>query len=117
MPLPHGEHADVPITKVQEYLLAETHPVGWAKARFFKTLGFREDAPEALQAALLQIARTGVLIEEQQSRFGSKYVVDGYITGPELASTQVRTVWILEPGSARPRFVTAYPAPGLRRDP
>jgi hypothetical protein len=91
------------------------HPVGWAKARFFRALGFHEDAPDVLQAALLRVAQLGVVVATEQSSFGARYVVDGYI-GEQGRSREVRTIWILELGSMKPRFVTAYPAPGPRRE-
>jgi hypothetical protein len=112
---PYRDRAEVPMAKVRDYLLSETHPVGRTKAHFFKTLGYRQDAPESLQAALLGVAREGVVVAQERSRFGSKFVVDGYLGEQSSGSRAVRTVWILEEGSTTPRLITAYPAPGLWR--
>jgi hypothetical protein len=43
------------------------------------------------------------------SSYGTKYVIDGMIETPDNIAVQVRTVWIIEEGEDRPRFVTAYP--------
>jgi hypothetical protein len=69
-----------------------------------------------LQAALLEVAQLGVVVAKEQSRFGSKYVVDGYIGEHRGGSRVVRTGWMLESGSTKPRLVTAYPAPGPWRE-
>jgi hypothetical protein len=108
--LPNSEQAEVPESKIRDYLLSDTHPAGQSKARFFASLGYRAGSHVALAEAFRQIARSGTLERTLRSRFGSKYVVDGYIVGP-AGSASVRTVWITEADAAHPRFVTAYPAP------
>jgi hypothetical protein len=93
------------------YLLSREHPTGRAKAAFFRTLGFRTERPEELQAALLKLGAAGKVIATAETSFGRKYVVDGHIEGPSGVSADIRSVWITESGSHRPRLVTAYPAP------
>jgi hypothetical protein len=70
--LPYRENAEVTLSKVRDYLLSDAHPIGWTKARCFRSLGFHKDAPGVLQAALLEVARLGVVVAKEQSRFGSK---------------------------------------------
>jgi len=103
--LPNAERAQVAQEKIAGYLLSESHPVGRAKARFFRSLGFRSGNAQALRSELLRIALEGEGAEVE-GPFGPKYVVDGVVHGP-LGTARVRTVWILEPEG--PRFVTAYP--------
>lgn len=107
--LPFAASAHIPERKITEYLLSESHPTGQEKARFFRSLGFRRASPEALRGALLDLARRGRVTNVAASRFGSKFAVEGYVIGIEGASAWIRTVWLLEPGSTRPRFLTAYP--------
>jgi len=95
--------------KVRSYLLSSEHPTGRAKAAFFVRLGFRAEAADELRDALLELAREGGVTSSLETPFGSKHVVDGYVTGPTGRSASVRTVWITEAGSSRPRLVTAYP--------
>jgi hypothetical protein len=80
MRLPNGEQAFIPIEKLSGYLLSETHPTGQSKARFFRALGFTAEHADVL------------------------------IVAPDGRQVLVQTVWIIEPGESRPRFVTAYPA-------
>jgi hypothetical protein len=112
--LPNVSSARVEFEKITGYLLSEVHPVGKAKARFFLGLGFDASRPEELLAGLLRIAREGEVVEHQATVFGTKYVVDGTLTGTADISALVRTIWILERGSVAPRLVTAYPGPSSR---
>jgi hypothetical protein len=103
--------AEVPLVKIRLYLLSTEHPTGRAKAAFFRGLGFRVEAPEELRTSLVGLAREGKLRASSETAFGWKYVVDGHITGPSGVTGNIRSVWITEAESNRPRFVTAYPAP------
>jgi hypothetical protein len=58
MKLPHADRAEVDPGKLGGYLLSESHPVGKAKARFFREAGFDESTIELRVQGLLQIART-----------------------------------------------------------
>jgi hypothetical protein len=109
--MPNAAEAVVTDDKLKSYLMSVEHPSGREKAAFFTTLGFGETTLEDLKQALLTIGRSGKLLAAIDTRFGSKYVVDGYMTGPAQRSAGVRTVWIMESGEDRPRLVTAYPAP------
>jgi hypothetical protein len=42
MKLPNGEKAYVEPEKLLPYLLNESHKVGWAKAKYFRAVGFNE---------------------------------------------------------------------------
>jgi len=107
--LPHYKNAYVPTAKLIEYLLSETHPVGKSKARFFREAGFSDTNADALERALLDIPREEDVVETATSVYGTKYVVEGMLNTPARGPLPLRTVWILEPGDDRPRFVTAYP--------
>src|SRR5436309_12872790 len=110
MKLPNGDQAVVPAAKLVGYLLSEVHPIGRAKARFFRAAGFTETNVPLLEQGLLAIARTEQVVTSASSPYGEKYVVDGTLTTPLAGSVRVRTVWIIEPSVGSPRFVTAYPA-------
>jgi hypothetical protein len=110
MQLPNRENAYVPLPKLTEYLLSETHAVGRSKAKFFRSLGFNETNTAILEQQLLIIAHNQAIVEVTTSTHGTKYVVDGMIETPAGNSVRVRTIWIIEVGQDRSRFVTAYPA-------
>jgi hypothetical protein len=110
MRLPHRDRAYVPLEKLTGYLLSESHPVGRFKASFWRRHGFRADAPDRLEQTLLQIAYNGGVSDSITSEYGDKYAVDGRVLSPLGEEIELRTVWIIEFGDDRPRFVTAYPA-------
>ena len=109
MRLPHLENAYVPAPKLADYLLSETHPVGKAKARLLRAVGFDETNVDLLEKALLDIAHEEEVQDSASSVHGTKYVVDGTLSAPNGQAVPLRTVWIVEQDDDRPRFVTAYP--------
>jgi len=109
MQLPNSAKAYIPIAKLTDYLLSETHAVGKTKARFFRSLGFDETNVGQLEWGLLAIARSGLVIDVTTSAHGTKYVIDGFLEAPNGSVARVRTVWVTEARQEDPRFVTAYP--------
>ena len=110
MRLPNREKAYIPRETLADSLLSDSHPIGRAKARFFRRQGFREGDLRVLQQALLEVAYNGEVTERIASEYGEKYVVEGRVFSPVGEEIELRTVWIVEAGDERPRFVTAYPA-------
>lgn len=108
MKLPFGERAYVSPSKVRDYLLSRTHPVGRWKARVFLAVGFNETNASELEEALLSLARRQDVSGVERSVHGTKYVIEGEIETPSGRRLTVRTVWIIEPGTQVPRLVTAY---------
>lgn len=41
MKLPDKEKAYIPLLKIKDYLLSETHPIGKSKAKFFRSFLMR----------------------------------------------------------------------------
>jgi len=109
MKLPYRENAYVPLPKMHDYLLSKTHSIGRWKARFFRSQGFNETNVEALEGHLMAIAQSEDVTEVMASAHGTKYVIDGLIQASDGRTVEVRTVWIIDIGEDRPRFVTAYP--------
>jgi len=109
MKLPNRDNAFVPASKLTDYLLSETHSVGRSKAKFLRLLGFDESNVQMLEQGLLAIAQTGDVKEAISSPHGTKYVIEGSLLAPDGRSAQVQTVWIIDAGQDRPRFVTTYP--------
>jgi hypothetical protein len=107
--LPGAEQAIIDPAKVRDYLLSPEHPVGRAKARVFAALGFRQATWLALHDALLAHAREGTAEAVEAGPYGQKYRVRGILRGPADRGSPVVAVWIVLPGEAAPRFVTAYP--------
>ncbi len=109
MKLPNAENAYVPSAKLVEYLLSEIHPIGRAKALFLKNLGYDNTNAGTLERDLLAFAHDISIGETIVSEWGIKYVITSALHTPSGESVYLRTVWIVDQGESRPRFVTAYP--------
>jgi len=109
MKLPNRENVFVPLAKLRDYLLSETHTDGRSKARFFRAVGFDEASVDLFAQSLLNIAHDENVIGIVTSRHGVKYVIDGRLHTPSGSFVRVRTIWIVDAGQDKPRFVTAYP--------
>lgn len=103
MKLPDKEKAYIPLLKIKDYLLSETHPIGKSKAKFFRSLGFNEVNADLLKQGLLTIARTEEVKEAVSSVHGVKYVIDGLLQTPAGEAVKVRTIWIIDKGHTSPR--------------
>jgi len=110
MKLPNGETAYIPPSKLKAYLISETHPIGKSKAKLLRSAGFNEDNVSRLKEGLLAIAQSEEVKDVIESAYGVKYIIEGRIKTPSRGDIGVRTVWIVDKGRERPRFVTAYPA-------
>lgn len=110
MKLPNNESVYIPISKLLDYLLSETHPIGKSKAKYLRSVGFNETNIDLLRQKLIAIAQTENIKEAIPSSHGVKYVIDGSIKTPIGFYITMRTIWIIDKGQASPRFVTAYPA-------
>lgn len=110
MKLPNGQNAQIDASKLAGYLLSETHPVGRAKARFFRSVGFSLGNVDDLAVELAMIAKTQEVVQTLSTEHGVKYVVDGQPRSSTGRQVTLRTIWIIEGREGNPRFVTAYPA-------
>ena len=109
MKLQNCENAYIPPAKLIDYLLSETHSVGKAKAKLLRSVGFDEANVQILKKGLLAIACSQDVVEVITTPHGVKYVIDGDMPTPIGLTIKTRTVWIIDKGQKRPRFVTAYP--------
>ena len=109
MKLPNWKNVIILREKLSKYLLSETHPLGMFKAKFFRNLGFNNKNVTLLEKSLRIIAQSGDVVDMVSSDYGTKYVIDGEIKTPSREVVKLKTVWIIEKGEKRPRFVTTYP--------
>ena len=109
MELPNRDKAWIPAPKLTDYLLNESHPVGGAKARFFRAHGFNDLNVSLLEQDLLEIAHTGTVDEVETIKHGVKYAINGSPDTPSGRIVLVRTVWFIPHGATDPQFITTYP--------
>lgn len=83
--------------------------MGKSKAKLFRSVGYNELNVSLLKEGLLAIARTEEILDTQSSEHGVKYVVEGLLQTPAGGTLKICTIWIIDKGQDRPRFVTAYP--------
>ena len=107
--LPNAQQATVDPSKVRDYLLSPTHPIGHFKAVVFNALGYTAENWMLLVDDLLALARSERAVPGQPSPYGVKYEVSGKLTGPNGRTAKFTTVWMLKTGEGTPRFVTATP--------
>ncbi len=74
-----------------------------------RSLGFNEANVQLLKEGLLEIAKTKDVVEVITTPHGVKYVIHGDMATPVGLVIKMRTIWIIDNGQERPRFVTAYP--------
>ncbi len=113
--LPDAHLATVDRRKITDYLLARSHPAGRAKAAFFARFGFMAAAWPKLRDALLDHTRSAPVISAADTPFGKKYILEGPLAAPDGRRPRIRAVWFVETGETAPKFVTAYPVPGVER--
>lgn len=82
MELLNREKAYIPLSKLKDYLLSETHSVGKSKAKLLRSAGFNEANVVLLKEGLLAIAYSGQVIETISSPHGVKYIIDGILKAP-----------------------------------
>jgi hypothetical protein len=108
--LPNSDNAVVEQSKITHYLLAFDHPEGAGKAEFFTRFGFTEAKWQTLAEALITHARTHPVTSKSETRYGTKFRIEGPISCPDGRSPSIRAVWIIDAGTDFPRLVTAHPA-------
>jgi hypothetical protein len=109
MKLPYAAKARVDRRKIVNYLLCPSHPDGASKAKYFEAFGFRPDQWKKFSSALKRHGAHGEVSSSMESKYGTRYSVDGSLVAPDGRRPRVRTVWILARRSKSPRLVTAYP--------
>jgi hypothetical protein len=84
------KNAYIPLSKLKNYLLSETHSVGKSKAKLLRSFGFNETNIDMLIQGLISIAHSGEVKEVISSPHGVKYVVDGLLRTPDGGSIKMR---------------------------
>lgn len=107
--VPNAKSADVPEQKIVRYLLSSTHSAGRSKAAFFGKHGFTAARWDVLANALRMHARSNAATAVEQTRYGTRYVVDGPLDAPDGTRLNVRSVWFITHGTTQARFTTAHP--------
>jgi len=71
--------------------------------------GFDSDRWEELATALKQHAADNEIALEERTSFGTRYVIDGLLKGPDGTWLNVRSAWFIDSEGEPPRFITSHP--------
>ena len=107
--LPHLDRAVIAEAKIVNYLLSVRHSGGRAEARFLEDFGFRAQDWSVLRDAMIAHARANDITASQQTRFGTRYEIDGPLPTPDGRAPIVRVVRFVEAQETIPRLVTLVP--------
>src|SRR5262245_3435324 len=107
--LPNPHLLRIEAIKVTAYLLNSDHPVGAAKAKFFRSVGFSGAKVEEFVAALRRHAAQNKIASVIPHDYGVKTVIDCYIPTPCGKPYCIRSVWNDHQDGAPPKLVTAHP--------
>lgn len=77
MKLPNAENALIESTKIREYRLSSSHPIGRFKYRLFSMLGYSNEQWARLEADSLELAVTGEATIGESTEYGQKHEVRG----------------------------------------
>ena len=109
MKLPNAENAQVPQSKITDYLLDVEHIDGQRKAAFFLHFGFSVSEWEQMADALRAHGQTYDVTQQIENLYGMKYIVEGELNTPDGRNPFIRSVWIVEKRQTVARLITAYP--------
>jgi len=109
--MPGRENAIVEDTKITGYLLNLQHPDGRSKASLFLKAGFSLENIAEFRTFLLNHAQVHQVTKAEQTKFGTKYIIEGQVETLDYFRFNLRTVWMMATNSNQPKLITAYPLP------
>ncbi|MCA1635045.1 MAG: hypothetical protein LC802_15485 [Acidobacteria bacterium] len=105
--LPNYQKAVIPRSKLEEYALNPAHKDGRHKARLFKSiLGFEKADWQKLEKIILDELPCYEAVFSRKDKWGEFYSVSLQIIGLNGNTAIVQTIWVIEPGTNYPSFVT-----------
>ena len=109
VPIPNAPPATVAAGKLTAYLLNPSHKRGGAKAKLLLSLGYRTDAPDALESDLRTQHLPLEPTRKSENPYGAAYEIEGPIKTPSGKLVRFVSIWQVDTGSDVPRFITMYP--------
>lgn len=104
--MPKLDDPIIPPEKLTQYLLVK-RPRG-DKSDYLALAGFTGENPDDLMEALKKLAAEGEAVELETDNFGTRYRLEGVLTGPNGKELKVATIW-LRKADDRVHFITLVP--------
>nr|WP_294548259.1 DUF6883 domain-containing protein [uncultured Rhodopila sp.] len=111
--VPNRSAATVSQTKIQAFLLDESHTGNKGRAKFFALFGFTSTGWETMRDALPARVAANPIVETETTMHGTNDTVRCSMPSPDGRNPCISSIWTIEPGG-EPRFVTAFPGPPPR---
>jgi hypothetical protein len=109
MKLPNAELAVINPDKLRDYLLNQGHRRGASKARLLHSLGYRREKWRQLEEDLRRYHLPADVVMTTQTAYGPRYEIVAAIPTPIGRSVSFRSIWQIDTGTDRPKFITMYP--------
>lgn len=97
----------IPEAKLTRYLLVPRPRSG--KSKFLAQAGFTLENSDILLTAIRELASAVEAVEDTTSQYGTTYLVEGEITGPNGVRLSVVIVWLQSSIDGTFRFITLKP--------
>lgn len=107
MPDPHMLRVEA--SKIKDYLLNLDHVEGHGKAKFFRAVGFSEEATDEMVEAFRRHAGNNKIARVVEHPYGVKTVVECFMETPAGKPYCIRSVWNDHLDGKPPKLVTAVP--------
>ncbi len=108
--IPNNTQVIIPIEKITQYRLSDTHPDGKHKARMFKSLGYSLNNIDVFIQDLKISAEAPYTPPPLDTSHGTKYLVISDWNPPNKKIVPIVTIWIILKEADSPKLVTAYPS-------
>ena len=107
--LPNYKNAVIPDKKLTDYALNKNHPIGKNKAiAFEKYLGYNIDNREMLLAEVQNGLKNNIASKRTETAYGTPFEVRMLIKGANGKKAHIKTAWIIDNGSNKPRLTSIY---------
>ncbi len=107
--MPDPQLLRVEASKIKDYLLNLEHAEGRGKAKFFRAVGFSEEATDEMVDAFRRHAETNKIAQVVEHSYGVKTVVECFMETPAGKAYCIRAVWNDHLDGKPPKLVTAMP--------
>lgn len=109
MLVPNAHLAAIAKDKIVRYLLNPEHTRGGSKARVLLSFGYNAAEWGDLADDLRDFHLTSDYSLARESDYGTRYEIRAPLKTPDGRELTVRSIWQIDIGQNKPRFITLFP--------